>query len=594
MAITYSTTQGTLVRPGAYVSYDVAQDPSGTASVGVITLIGEADNGPNFSQEEFPTENWFGPDQTSAVKAKYKSGPLVDAFVNAANPSIDPAITGGPTRIYLVKTNKGSKASATLPFVDVDWAVIEDRSYGDSLMTVTVKDINAVGENRRVRVTVTKDDAEASTEAGGDVFLRVGSSIADTTVAVDKEAGKLIIDVGGLEEVEFSFETYKTIRQLVNAINSIDDVRAVVGGPSFANEPCAALDDVPAFDIFDADTSEYPGELFADAASLYAAIERDIPFARLAGEPLHGLPAEVENLTFTGGARGTTTKDDFNNAMTVVSRITTNFVVPLFSRDTDIEGYTIEEMNLFLRDHAHSSSTLKAKRNRQVFPSYYNESMRDTKNLAAVLGSARASLPFVQARSINGDGGQTWFDPWIISVVAAGMQAAGGYRSIFNKATVISGIRHPNFTYEDNSQVEDALLSGLLVIERREDGSHAFVSDQTTYGRDANFVFNSIQAVYAADVVGMTLMQSTQRAFVGASLADISAAVVRTFVESICLDLFRLKYLASSDDGAPFGFKNVQIQINGPVIEISLEVKIAGSVYFIPIRFTISPVVQSA
>ncbi len=58
-------------------------------------------------------------------------------------------------------------------------------------------------------------------------------------------------------------------------------------------------------------------------------------------------------------------------------------------------------------------------------------------------------------------------------------------------------------------------------------------------------------------------------------------------------DFMKLKLIASSDD-ALAGFKNASITINGPVMLVSAEIKLAGALYFIPISFLVSPVTQSA
>jgi hypothetical protein len=82
-------------------------------------------------------------------------------------------------------------------------------------------------------------------------------------------------------------------------------------------------------------------------------------------------------------------------------------------------------------------------------------------------------------------------------------------------------------------------------------------------------------------------------AFVGQSVADISAAIALSFLEGIMADFLRLKLIAPSDD-APKGFKNAVIQVSGTAMIVSVEIKLAGAIYFIPISFLVSPVSQRA
>ena len=66
MAQQYTTDDGiVLTNPGTYVAQKVVNNPSGTPTVGVVTIVGEADEGPHWSDEENLDENSFGPDQRS-------------------------------------------------------------------------------------------------------------------------------------------------------------------------------------------------------------------------------------------------------------------------------------------------------------------------------------------------------------------------------------------------------------------------------------------------------------------------------------------------------------------------------------------------
>jgi hypothetical protein len=133
MALNYTTDAGTMTIPSAGVSsITVATSNSGLSTNGVLMLVGEADAGPRFDAEASLQDNAYGPDEISAIVAKYGSGPLVDACIQAANPSNDPNIVGGPALIIPVKTNQSTKAKASLSlFGGGSYGVsIADKSYG--------------------------------------------------------------------------------------------------------------------------------------------------------------------------------------------------------------------------------------------------------------------------------------------------------------------------------------------------------------------------------------------------------------------------------------------------------------------------------
>ena len=59
--------------PGAYINTKVASTPVGLGTSGNIVIIGEADGGLGFSNENLK-ENSFTPDQGSKISEKYLGG----------------------------------------------------------------------------------------------------------------------------------------------------------------------------------------------------------------------------------------------------------------------------------------------------------------------------------------------------------------------------------------------------------------------------------------------------------------------------------------------------------------------------------------
>lgn len=693
MAIKYVSTEGTLIKPGAYASYKVITEPTGFASTGVVTLIGEAETGPAAWEEEDITENWFGPDQLARVRAKYTAGPVVDAFVNATTPSTDADIAGAPTRIYILKTNAGAKGTAELLSGNPaePWAEVVSKLAGPQFMTVAVErkvdesvavtplfgmgdtdgtvtvlvngesvevevdttsfadfvaSFDAAGlqtieqdeqvrlvatsasggatvavldpdgattlgasANRvftattepSVRIVTTSGQEEFVVEAGGAVALLVGSTAEGAKVTVGDNGVTLTSQ--GAAPVEFDFASTPTVAQLVEKINTVPTWKAKVGSAAARGYAPSALDQGEyAAEVFNTETAGYTACIKADAAAVFAAMAAS-PFMTLAGEPATGLPAAQPTTVLAGGKKGGTTQEDYMRALELARRIRTNFIIPLFSADATVDiadgltdtssTYEIEGIAHATLAHAHDMAKLKVGRPRQVILSYWG-TYTDTKALANDLGSQRSAVAFSEVVAQGADGRMKWFRPWMGALKAGTAQAAAGRNAIFNKAITLTGFRHPEFSSDELSMVEDALENGLLVLERTDEGNVVFVSDQTTYGTDENFVFNSIQAVYAADTVAVTLRENLHRRYVGRSIADVSASSVRSFVEQLLLGFYNRRYIASSDDGAPYGFKNVAVQVNGPVIEVSLEIKLAGAIYFIPISIAISTVTQSA
>jgi hypothetical protein len=214
---------------------------------------------------------------------------------------------------------------------------------------------------------------------------------------------------------------------------------------------------------------------------------------------------------------------------------------------------------------------------------------------AANIASSRCAMTFQDVKDNNASGSLVTFKPWMAAVKAAAMQAAGFYRDITAKYVSVSSATVPGggFNYNIESNMEDALKSGLLPIVY-DDTGYKWVSDQTTYSVDDNFVFNSLQAMYALDIIMATAETRMDRAFTGQSLADVSATTAVTVFGTIMDDLRRLKLIGPSDD-APRGFKNVVIKIvNGNAMVVGAEVKLATSLKFESILFMVSAIQQTA
>jgi len=73
----------------------------------------------------------------------------------------------------------------------------------------------------------------------------------------------------------------------------------------------------------------------------------------------------------------------------------------------------------------------------------------------------------------------------------------------------------------------------------------------------------------------------------------VTAALGLAALTAIMADLKRLKLIAASDD-APAGFKGASIKINAPTMAVTVSVREATSLLFIPINILVSAVQQSA
>jgi hypothetical protein len=208
-------------------------------------------------------------------------------------------------------------------------------------------------------------------------------------------------------------------------------------------------------------------------------------------------------------------------------------------------------------------------------------------------------MNFLDVKRLNDAGNITTFRPWMGAVIAASMQAVGFYKAIVRKSPNISAAFNnvADFKSTKTTDSENALKSGLLPLKFDDTqdvgGNYYWTSDQTCYTRDSNFVFNSIQAMYAMDTISQTVSSLLEQSFTGESLADFNAVSVKLRFDEIMKLLRDVKLIAPSDD-APLGYKEPTIKIAGPVTLIECDVKLATANYFTRIRFGVGQVTQTA
>lgn len=462
-----------------------------------------------------------------------------------------------------------------------------------------------------VTMTNSQNSFSETLTAGGKIGLQIGYT--GTTCVVTITGSTLTaVAVGGINPgtLTVALKQYGTIGALAAYINSQPGYTASAGNNLIAQKPLmngnVTVLDQGAFNA----SSQYGSQntrIKFDAYDFWSTLASSSQLVQL-GNPtlaaLTGLP-EPEVLAFlSGGTVGGTANADVTNALTKCESLRANAVVPLFSADATVDvangttdsssSYTIASINAAAKTHVLKMSTVKARRNRQAWLSI-DDTFTNAQAMAASMATFRCTMCFEDFVAQSSNGNLTTFQSWAGAVFAAAMQMAGFYKSIMAKGINTSGVLpvDSSFDPDNDTQVETALLAGLLPARAVETGGYAWVSDQTTYAVDSNFVFNSAQTVYAADLVSLTTAQRMERALVGQSLADVSAASAAGIFGSIMVDMKKLKLITASDD-APAGFKNVVINLIGDTMFVSAEIKVTQTLAFVPIAFTVSQIQQTA
>lgn len=541
---------------------------------------------------------------TSSTPAGFVATKYIDANGSTLTPPVvvapGAAANAGMVDAYTAVTFTNTAANVaglgkSLTFFRSGASAVSHFMSGITVVAASQFAASSVEASNNILVNRSSDGLAETLKVGGTVAIAVGH-VGTTSAPVTVNATTVSLNGTLITKAGFT-----TLGDLVAYINAQPNWYASVAA-AYKSLPPSVLD----FGVFDANqngvTTTGPARIKKDAYDTSKAIatSRGVEFVVA---PTTGIPA-VQAVTFlSAGAKGATTDAAVTAALAAAGLTRGNFVVTLFSRDatTDIADgltdasstYTIDGINAAEAAHVFQFSQFKKRRPRQAFCSKQT-TYAAAKTAAQTLAAYRVSLEFLDVNTVGANGNQ-WFQPWMGAVLKAGMQAAGFYRPVFNKSIACTGVRQfaGDFSTQDDDAVEDALLSGLGVIRARDGGGFAFVSDQTTYVTDDNFVLNSVQAVYVADVIAMTVAQRMERAFVGQSFADVTASAALSFLKGIMADLKRLKLIAASDDAVD-GYKDAKIEIRPPAMLVSAEIKEATGLYFIPIKFLVTQVQSTA
>lgn len=454
---------------------------------------------------------------------------------------------------------------------------------------------------------------EESETVGGEVILSLGRDNSGSTTAADVTISATAITLTQTGATPASYvltkNDYPTVQSIVDYINTLPGWNASVSDVQTGFLSPNILDQVSAVGAFyTGATVRQPARVKRDAErvanffNLSSQVEL-IPLASASTVKKVGLPDQqgVPNaLYLSGGSKGATLSADIVEALSKFEKFRVNSVVPLFSRDasediadqlTDANStYMIDAIHQAVKTHLSLMRTTKKKSERQGYLSYKG-TYDDSKTKVATMASAPIQMVIQDIRQVDSDGNIKWFQPWAGAALIAG---ARGGSPIGNPMTFkyfnMSGIRHtaqPMTTpeqdividFDPDVQYDNAIASAITFWEAPQTGGFRLVVDNTTYNRDANWVYNRANVLYAADIIAYDFRNQLENIYVGLK-NTVSAAEIKSTCEAI-LGTYLAQGITVSTSDAKNGFKQLVVQINGNVVNISVVVKLVEGIDFI-------------
>jgi hypothetical protein len=602
MAINVSFNGATIYKPGAYSKETI--DLGGgfpLSPTGLIGIFGESAAGAPGANEPNISNNVFSPDQLSAIRAKYGSGPIVDACSFLFAPGADGAIPGGAQAVYIYKTNASVRASLALAGLYAA-ASARAQEWGVGGNRITLK-ITGSGASRQITLSQKRDSLVVSASVGGNAVMTVTNATVGSTITIDAATVQLF---NGTSTTTLLKSSYSTVSDLAADISIIAGYSAVMSPGADGRLPVSVLDTVGGNSIVAGST------LYKDAYEVkqFFALSG---IADLVSPPSAGLPTAMPETSLSGGDLGGTLSAEIVNGLAKFEKIRINSVVPLFSRDatSDVTDgltassstYTIDAIHQAVKTHCSMMATTKKKSERQGYLSQ-KDTYTNCKAKALNLADARQQLAIQDIKQLDSVGVLKWFMPWAGAALLAG---ARGGSPVGNPMTFkyfnMSGIRQtaqsmstPEASiindFDPDTQYDDGIQSGLTFWERPQTGGFRLVLDNTTYGKDGNWVYNRAHVLYAADVLGFDFRSQLENIYVGLK-NTVAASAIKSTCESI-LNTYLAQGITVSTDDAKNGFKQLVVLMNGNVVNISVVVKLVEGIDFVLADITLQRATQTA
>ena len=474
----------------------------------------------------------------------------------------------------------------------------------------------AMEPNATITIAQTRDQIEEEDTAGGNIVMEIGFNSSDNLAAsaeVDINANTVVLTVAGGADagvITMDKSSYPTLNDLVNSINAMNtgwsaSVTSTLYGQMLV-EKLDLAQNVGAL----SESGLKPARLKKDASEvtdLFAGSST----AAIIDQSLVGLPDAASTLlggglALAGGAKGATSTSEIVEALDSFTKFRVNSVVPLFSRDASADiadnltdsgsNYTILGIHQAVKTHLSLMATTKKKSERQGYMSF-KDSYANCKVRSGLLADFREQLAIQDIRQIDSRGVVKWFQPWALSCLIAGARGGSpiGTPMTF-KFMNCSGIRQTGqsmstpeedivMDFDPDTMYEDAIQNGITFLEAPQTGGFRVVVDNTTYGRDGNWVYNRANVLYAADVLAYDFRTQLENIYVGVK-NTVKASEVKSVCESI-LSTFLAQGITVSTPDAQNGFKNLVVQIDGNTIRVSVIVKLVEGIDFVLAEITL-------
>jgi len=578
-----------LVRPGASTKIDASQFQNITLSgLGTVGLIGEADGGEPRTVQRFTSPE--------AVKAFYKSGPLVEAAAIAAAPGNDPRIPSGAQAIVTYKVNNSTKAT----LAHDGKHTFKSKQYGFLTNNITVA--LAVGDTANERIiTITDLDYFGGlvTEVSPSLGALGKFSILYTGAATVND---LVVTATGIttttstasipaDDLAIVFSDFASLNDIIVYINNHPNYTCTALVTNAVSFDPTNLDTVASLDIMTLKSVFSLNFDLADWINSNSAIISDTLTLAQTG------PAVVLTTTaLAGGSRGMSASSNWADGFVAMRGTRINQIVPLASENAigaappggagvAADTYVYASILASLVAHCKFVSSTAGRNECQGW-----SGMKGT--LAELI--AAANLQNSEHLSLFGektllqrtsDGEIVTFPEWATAVSAAGMRAGAplGEPLTWKYVQSFGVTSDASWSENDNDDVVALTLNGVAVVNNVLGKGFRIDKMITTFTKADNDAYTEETIVQIWKSIAYELRGTLEDVYVGRPGSLQTVQTVPAVVSRV-LELFR--QAGSITDSLINGvvikaYRNITVNLSGDVLSVGVTISPTPGINFV-------------
>tara|TARA_Y100000034_G_scaffold123532_1_gene170412 strand:+ start:1103 stop:3898 length:2796 start_codon:yes stop_codon:yes gene_type:complete len=298
-----------------------------------------------------------------------------------------------------------------------------------------------------------------------------------------------------------------------------------------------------------------------------------------------GVPQLNEPPTIlTGGTLGTTAAADILNAFDQLIKQRHTTVVPLFSDDTA----TLSIASVHQATLSHTQLGRGAGKNEidailaldvsaAADPNSNATAQAELFNAQADINNENCAIVYQRVERLNVDGVVTMFEPHMLAVIMAGMQAGSGV----GEPLTYKYIRATDVDYPvqldplDKTTSDNMLLSGILFVEPIEGKGFRVVKNISTYTKSDNLAYTDRNVREVLNHIAYDLRTGIEDRFTGLKATPATALSIKSFIDEKMQAYKDEEIIVDSNDpitGARVNaWRSIRVTISGDIATIRVE-----------------------